>query len=521
MKISKETRKPASTPPGVRDLVRHAADSLGVSIEIWPPNGRQPERLHLGPGCTNCEAHDPRVFDRCRKRRTYLARPDAPVNGELAEKCPVRLRVARLGPAENVAEPTLFAFGYGPEGDETSQDGRVLSFLRDLRRMLHDSDSMQSEMLEMTDELADRYEEINLLYSIAGRLTRVEDLHGTVQHVLQEWRAVLNGSCAFLWFRDRVLREMVVAPEIERPAADTNPVWENFARRILDTLEHSRHDSYVERLAASHPIARALGGETDCIAVPLLRDGRPYGVVCGLRPASETDFGTPEIRLLRSLAAQLGLAASNADLYEDLKRFLTSTVKALVSAIDAKDSYTAGHSERVNIVSMLIGSEMNLDLGVLDDLYWGSLLHDVGKIGMPEAILNKPAGLDETEADIMKQHPERGWQMLHSIERLAGAALGVRDHHERWDGAGYPRALAGEAIPVIARIIAVADTFDALVSNRSYRKGRAAAKAIAVIAGEAGTQFDPEVVAALGRLLPLLDKHQWVLMSGQKGPSKA
>jgi putative nucleotidyltransferase with HDIG domain len=220
--------------------------------------------------------------------------------------------------------------------------------------------------------------------------------------------------------------------------------------------------------------------------------------------------------LLRSLTAQLGLAAANADLYEDLKQFLTGTVKALVSAIDAKDTYTAGHSERVNTISMLLGSEMNLDLRELEALYWGSLLHDVGKIGMPEAILNKPTALDDTEVEIMQQHPQRGWEMLRAIERLRGAADGVRDHHERWDGQGYPRQLAGERIPIIARIIAVADTFDALISNRAYRKGRGAARALEVIEAEAGTQFDPAVVRALAPLIPLLDKHQWVLMSGQK-----
>jgi hypothetical protein len=340
-------------------------------------------------------------------------------------------------------------------------------------------------------------------------------------HVLREWRSAVGGSCAFLWLRDRVLLEASVAEGLSAPTPETRPAWEAFARRLLDTLDQTGHDSHVERLQLPHVLARALGGDLDCIAVPIVHDGRARGVVCGLRPASATDFNVGEIRLLRSLSSQLGLAVINADLAEDLKQFLTSTVKALVTVIDAKDSYTAGHSERVNIVSMLIGSEMNLDLDELEDLYWSSLLHDVGKIGMPEAILNKPSALDETEVEIMQQHPERGWQMLHAIDRLRGAAAGVRDHHERWDGAGYPRGLVGEAIPVIARIIAVADTFDALISNRSYRKGRSASKALEVIAQEAGKQFDPGVVAALERLLPLLDKHQWVLMSGHKSQNGA
>jgi HD-GYP domain-containing protein (c-di-GMP phosphodiesterase class II) len=165
---------------------------------------------------------------------------------------------------------------------------------------------------------------------------------------------------------------------------------------------------------------------------------------------------------------------------------------------------------------MLLGNEMNLDLEQLEALYWGSLLHDVGKIGMPESILNKPTALDATELEIVKQHPQRGWEMLHAIDRLRRAAEGVRFHHERWDGKGYPKGLSGEATPAIARIIAVADTFDAIISNRTYRTGQSATRALEIIQPCSGTQFDPEVVAALERLLPLLEKHQWVLMSGKK-----
>ena len=515
MRASKESRRTAPLPASVRDMVRQAADSMGVSIEFWDASGRPPERVQQGPGCANCEATKARVFDRCRKRRAYLARRDTPLPEEITERCPQKLRLARLAPA-SANGPTLFAFGYGAHTAEANQDARVLSFLRDLQKVLTESPQLLEDGPPHTGELANRYEEINLLYSISGRLTQPDDLHSTVQQVLGDWRRAVDGDCAFFWLRDRVRLEMARADNVSAPGPETRPVWEAFARRMLDVLDRTGHDSHVERLPENHPLARALGGPLDCIVIALVQEGRARGLICGLRRATAADFGSSEILLLRSLSRQLELAVSNADLYEDLKQFLMSTVKALVAAIDAKDSYTAGHSERVNIVSMLIGSEMNLDLGELEALYWGSLLHDVGKIGMPEAILNKPAALDDMEVEIMKQHPQRGWEMLRMIDRLRGANEGVRDHHERWDGKGYPRGLAGESIALIARIIAVADTFDALISNRSYRKGRGAPKALEIIEAEAGTQFDPAVVAALRRLLPLLDKHQWLLMSGQR-----
>jgi hypothetical protein len=511
------SRRANPLPPAVRDLVHHASESLDLTLEIWEPGGRAPERLTVGSRCAECEQANPRLFDRCRKRRTYLARREAPEAQPLCEKCPIKLRLACAG-GDSAGDPVLFAFGYPAADGDPAPDRRVQSFLHDVQRLLSENRAAQLELHQITDELSSRYEEISLLYSISGKLSRADDLRTTVVNVLAEWRNVLQADCAFLWLRDPTRMEFSFGPH-EPPGAhgEGRPTWEHFARRLADSLDNSGEEAHLESLGTQHPIARLLRRETDCIAVAVRSEGRLRGVVCGLRPARHPDFGTPEVRLLQSLAAQLGLALTNADLYEDLKSFLTNTVKTLVAAIDAKDSYTAGHSERVNIVSMLLGNEMNLELQELEALYWGSLLHDVGKIGMPESILNKPGQLDDTEIEIVKQHPSRGWEMLHAIDKLRGAADGVRLHHERWDGKGYPLGLAGEDIPRIARIIAVADTFDAIISNRSYRKGQSAARALEIIDSVSGSQFDPAVVETLRRLLPLLDKHQWILMSGQKG----
>ena len=191
--------------PAVREIVQRAAESMGLSIEVWDAPGRPPERLSLGPGCCGCEEQSARVFDRCRKRRSYLSRPEAQVPREMAERCPMRLRLARQGPAAE-GGPTLFAFGYAPPGTpETGHDERVMSFLRDLRKVLAEGSQLEIELVQMTDELTTRYEEINLLYSISGKLSRVDDLHTTVVNVLGEWRHVLEADCAFMWLRERTL----------------------------------------------------------------------------------------------------------------------------------------------------------------------------------------------------------------------------------------------------------------------------------------------------------------------------
>lgn len=184
---------------------------------------------------------------------------------------------------------------------------------------------------------------------------------------------------------------------------------------------------------------------------------------------------------------------------EEASGILEATVRSLIAAVDAKDPYTRGHSERVHTAAVLIGNELSLDAMTRRDLYWASLLHDIGKIGAPDHILKKPGKLTPEEYRVMMEHPARGDEVLTPIRWLAGARRGVRSHHERVDGTGYPDGLAGEQIPLIARIIAVADTFDAVTSRRSYRGERGIDAALAVLEEAAGSQLDPAVVTTFAR----------------------
>ena len=177
-----------------------------------------------------------------------------------------------------------------------------------------------------------------------------------------------------------------------------------------------------------------------------------------------------------------------------------TTLRALTAALEARDSETHGHSERVVSFSLRLGRELRLDSEQLRALEFGSLLHDIGKIGVPDAILRKPSALTEEEWVRMREHPRHGQKILRGIGFLEGAARVVAQHHERWDGTGYPLGLRGEGIDLNARIFAVADAFDAMTSDRVYRKGRPYEAAAAELDGWAGRQFDPRVVAAFGRV---------------------
>ncbi len=177
-----------------------------------------------------------------------------------------------------------------------------------------------------------------------------------------------------------------------------------------------------------------------------------------------------------------------------------STLKALTAALETRDSETHGHSERVVSYSLRLGRECGLNSEQMKSLEFGSLLHDIGKIGVPDSILRKPAKLTEEEWERMREHPLHGQQILRGIEFLQGAARVVAQHHEKWDGSGYPLGLSREDIDVCARIFSVADAFDAITSDRVYRRGKSYEAAAQELDDWAGRQFDPKVVEAFHRV---------------------
>ncbi|HSN13025.1 MAG TPA: HD domain-containing phosphohydrolase [Anaeromyxobacteraceae bacterium] len=200
----------------------------------------------------------------------------------------------------------------------------------------------------------------------------------------------------------------------------------------------------------------------------------------------------------RELAAYDG---ENRRLIAALERGYVDTIRSLASAIDAKDPYTRGHSERVAALAVEIGRELRLPAAELHALEYGGILHDIGKIGVPERVLQKRAQLDPSETALVRAHPTIGAEIVGGVEFLRGALPAIRSHHERWDGAGYPDRLAGEAIPKIARVINAADTWDACSSDRPYQEKMTPPQVLGIIGALRGRQIDPEVHDALVRVI--------------------
>ncbi|MBW2039653.1 MAG: GAF domain-containing protein [Deltaproteobacteria bacterium] len=236
------------------------------------------------------------------------------------------------------------------------------------------------------------------------------------------------------------------------------------------------------------------------ICVPLRTKKEIAGVIQGINKR-EGEFTQDDLELFQSLADQIAIALDNARLYEELDEMSLQLVKALSEAIEKRDSYTGGHTQRVLKVCMAMSEYLQLRPEGKRQLMLAAILHDIGKVGIRDQILNKDEELTAEEFDIVKEHPHLGAEILGHIRQLRPIIPGIKYHHEYYDGSGYPEGLKGEEIPFIARIIAVADTFDAMITDRSYQKGMSKEKAGEEIKRNAGTQFDPQVVEAFVKAL--------------------
>ncbi len=245
---------------------------------------------------------------------------------------------------------------------------------------------------------------------------------------------------------------------------------------------------FLKRVAGEYPdiVKILLTGHLDVDAiVDSINDCHLYQYI--VKP-----FDPEELKMtIDSGIKKFDLVNNKTVILKDLRELFYKTIKLIASALDAKDPYTHGHSLRVTMYSLILAKSLNLDDTTLEEIETAGLLHDIGKIGIPQKILCKPDKLTDEEYELMKSHPARAEKMLMGIKKLTVVSNWLRCHHERWDGKGYPYGLKGEEIPISGRIIALADTYDAMTSTRSYRKALEHEVAIEEIKRCAGTQFDP------------------------------
>lgn len=351
----------------------------------------------------------------------------------------------------------------------------------------------KTELEAVTEELGARYEELHLVYAVDQH---TQNHSGENQKVFQ----------SLLQSASEHLDVDVVA--FVQPSKEICLYATSLSKEIhnLDlVLIEMRGDLFRFIQASGETVALNAADDprrayifTDMpykvLASPMLCKGNVEALVVLLNHQHKPDFSNGDRKLAEVLAHQLASLSSTYVLLESMNEFNQQLAKTLIEAVEAKDPYTRGHSERVHYLSMEIGRAMGLPPEELEDLHWGSLLHDVGKIGIPDAVLCKPSRLTKDEYTFIMVHPERSYEILRHVKHLEKAILGARHHQEMYDGKGYPHGLKGERIPLHGRIIAVADTYDSITSSRAYRAGRSHEIAMKEIERVSGTQLDPAMV---------------------------
>lgn len=258
-------------------------------------------------------------------------------------------------------------------------------------------------------------------------------------------------------------------------------------------------DAYKDLRFSPRADERSKFTTRNMLCVPVRSKGRVIGVLQAINKLHGDGFLPEDIGLFESLANQVAIAIENASLYEEVRETFLSTAEALADAIEKRDPYTGGHTKRVQGYCLCIGRGLSLNQKEMENLRLAAILHDVGKIGIDDAILRKQEGLEKAEFAAIMEHPRLGAEIMGHIKQLRDALPGIRHHQERQDGSGYPDRLRDKEIPLVARIIAVADAFDAMTTDRPYRTAFSDLVALEEIKRCAGTQFDKQVVDAFLR----------------------
>lgn len=363
---------------------------------------------------------------------------------------------------------------------------------------------LEREIESVSDNLSSTYEEISLLYSVTQNL-RISNSETELGELALKWLSECVPA------RGLSIQYLPVAGEGEVTYnARTQTSFLQCGECPLDEASFSALIAHLGLRADSRPLVAnrkvthrgdwPAGGVDELIVVPLSEGNRVFGWLAAFNHDGGDEFGTVEANLLNSVATILGIHGGNLDLYRQQDEFLATVVRALTSSIDAKDPYTCGHSDRVARVSVLLARELGADIETLNTIYMAGLLHDIGKIGIEDGVLRKPGRLTDEEFEQIKRHPELGYNILADLKPLAGVLPAVLHHHEQWNGGGYPHGLAGLDIPESARIVAVADSWDAMTSDRPYRNGMPAEKVDSILRDGAGSQWDARIVDSFFRI---------------------
>ncbi len=349
------------------------------------------------------------------------------------------------------------------------------------------SKSVKSEG-DLSRALTEKTEELSVHSYIYDSVETIEgDNEIIFEKIVDMAMRVVEGEACHLYlfdkddreFQSKVLKPLQNDAAVQRSLSSLKPLYLQSIDKAEALIIHSSENPHIA---------------PSLICAPLMIRGNPFGLLSVRKKKNRGVFSQKDLHYVMSLTKRASLNLENKLLYESLYANVLDTFKSLIASIQIRDQYTEEHSTRVTQRSLIIGRSMNCSERDLESLHVAGVLHDIGKIAIPDAVLLKPDRLTNEEYEIIKTHPKLGETILAPIALYERERAIVLHHHERWDGRGYPDGLAGEEIPLLARIVAVADTFDAITNNRPYRTAQSVEVAVAEIDKNRNTQFDSQVV---------------------------
>jgi len=409
---------------------------------------------------------------------------------------------------------------------ETKRPKILSSLLRktdQCRKQEQELGKLREENAVFLQQVSEDFEELTFLRSMAENLTLEDNGQGLAR--LTEYTLALLGQTVgveSLYFVDA---SVPGKPRIKHEWHDSE-----FSEGRFPSKELTRVTLELSRQAADRPVVKNCYSESDYIydipgvkhlvLVPVFMNYSTLGWLLAINrnnrrspgagerwwKLSQNELGTREASLLSTAAAMLASHAHNLALLDEREALMVSVVRTLVSAVDSRDPYTCGHSERVARFAKRLAQQFDFDDNALERLYLTGLLHDIGKIGISDAVLKKTGPLTKEEYAEIMQHPDLGWAILRELEHFDYVLPGVLHHHERMDGKGYPDGLHGHETPFEGRLLAVVDAFDAMTSDRPYRKGMPVEKACQILREGSGTQWDSTIVETFLDILPEIEE---------------
>lgn len=363
-------------------------------------------------------------------------------------------------------------------------------------------------MTQITD-LELKVQELVTLLEASNQLNSNIEMSEVLENILLQMVQVVGAEAGTLWVLNKERQNIKAVAAYGESAFSILNIELEMNEGIVGKVIETGKAQLIENVAANPDWADRVDSTSgfvtkSMITVPLSVKGNVLGALQLLNKKNIAFFSEQDISLAVALASQSALALHNSQMYDELQRMLLSMIRTLAKVLDARDPYTAGHSERVAKYSLWIAQKLGLDAHDCEELYKAALLHDIGKIGIPDDILRKPGGLTNDEFAAIKQHTVIGADILSNMEPKDAMVPAIRtalSHHERLDGTGYPHGLSGTDIPLFARIVGVADAFDAMTTARSYSKGLSFRLGAEELIRCREVLFDGQVVDAFAEIL--------------------